>query len=325
MATQTREPDLTRQQLLRILQTGNEIKGIGPMRALTVLQHKRRPNVAELFLELMTDDARLPRLRRLAALGLYRIGGERGRSALHAAAERADAVSAPAVAMGLGRIGAADSLDRINRLETRSPAHARDRVRFAATLLAYRLGLPGGEVRAPTGRSMQELGRKRARPIDVTSARRDVVALAFEALSDDPLDVDLTEENAQRITCDPNTFVWAWTRGAAGADPATLAREKRVAGVLFRQRLFENAYALSAIGLATPVRNGVRLTIHRASSGEIVYAGFVGPDGKGSLQAREHPGVAAIELAGELADGRIEISRARSAIIASPAREPTPA
>lgn len=325
MATQTREPELTTQQLLRIARTGNEIGGIGPMRALAALQHEGPRNAGEVFLELMTDEARLPRLRRLAALGLYRLGGGRGRSALHAAAERADAVSAPTVAMGLGRIGAAESLDRIERLEAKAPAHTRDRVRFAATLLSYRLGLPGGDVRAPTARSMQELGRKRAKPIEVTTARRDAVARALEALTDDPLDVDLTEENAQRITCEPNSFVWAWTRRAAGGDPASLSREKGVAGVLFRQKLFENAYTVSAIGLATPVRNGVRLTIHKASSGEIAYAGFVGRDGTGSLQAREQPGLAAIELAGQLSDGGVELDRARSAITAPSARVPAPA
>jgi hypothetical protein len=325
VATQTLEPDLSRAQLIQVVRTGREVKGVGKMRALATLQLRGRRDVSELFLEVAAADDEPPRFRQLAALGLYRMGGPRAQEALEAAAGRADAATAPTIATGLGRIGPPESMDTIDQLERKAPAHARDRVAFAATLLAYRFNLDGHDVRAPAGNALQQLGRKKARPIEVTVARQDVAARALESLADDPLGIELLPKAALRISCEPNTFVWVWAARAEGGDPAVLMREKGVAGVLFRRRLFENAYALSAIGLVTPMRGGARLTVHRAASGLIEFAGTFDADGSGELRARDHPGLPAVEVQGRLTAGRLEITKAMSAILAPKANEPKPA
>jgi hypothetical protein len=322
MATTTTDPQLTRAELVRIVRSGKVIKGVPRMRALAALQQRDRKDFGDILLEVVADTGEQPRFRHMAAMGLYRLGGPRGREALVAAARTADEVSAPAIALGLGRIGTADALPTVERLGEVAAAHARDRTRFAATLLAYRHGLDGHEVRAPARTTLQEVTDDRTQPIELGEAAGRDARLALEALTDEPLEVDLTTDRAVRIDCEPNTFVWLWTKEAAQAGFSPLVERKGVAGVLFRKRHFVNAYVVSTIGLATPTRGGTRLTLHRAATGPIVYAGDVATDGSGELRARSRPGLAAMVIRARVDSGSVDVADARSAITSREGRSP---
>jgi hypothetical protein len=321
MATTTTDPQLTRAELVRIVRSGKIIKGVPKMRALAALQQRDRKDFGDVLLEVVADTGELPRFRHMAAMGLYRLGGERGREALIAAARTADAASAPAIALGLGRIGTADALPIVERLGEVAPVHARDRTRFAATLLAYRHGLDGHEVRAPARTTLQELTDDRTQPIEIGGGGRNA-SLALEALTDEPLEVDLTTDRAVRIDCEPNTFIWLWTKETAEAGFSPLVERKGVAGVLFRKRHFVNAYVASTVGLATPMRGGARLTLHRAATGAIVYAGDVATDGSGELRARSRPGLGAMVIRARVDAGSVDVADARSAITSREGRSP---
>lgn len=322
MATTTTDPGLTRAQLIKVVRTGTELNGVARMRALAALQGRTEKGTRNVLLEVVSDKREAPRFRHMAAFGLYRIGGPRGREALTTAAEHADETSAATLAMGLGRIGTAENLGVVERLERIAPSFARNHARFAQTLLAYRHGLEGHDVKAPAGKAIQELGRRKAQPIGARLARKDEAARAMEALMEEPLDVDLTTDRALRIDCEPSTFVWLWTRVTADGGFAPLAGQKAVAGVLLRKRLFQNAYALSAIGLSTPMRRGTRLTLHRPESGAISYVGTVGADGSLELKARSRPGVAAVAIKARVDAGKVEVMTAKSALFSIEAKEP---
>lgn len=324
MTTTTDDPGLTRAQLIEVVRTGDEIKGVGKMRALAALQSGRRKDARDVLMEVVTDADEAPRFRHMAVVGLYRLDGTRAEEALVAAAEHADAASAPTIAMALGRVGGADRLALVEKLQDAAPRHARARAGFGATLLAYRHRLDGNDVRPPTVKALQELGRKRSGPIESAKARPDAAARALEALADEPLGVELTTERGIRIACQPNTFVWLWTPDTAEHGFSALAGRKGVAGVLFRRRRLINAYSLSAIGLGTPTSNGVRLTVHRAYSGTILYAGMVTPDGALELRARDHPGLAAVAISASVKAGVAEVRTAKSAVRAREARTPRP-
>lgn len=134
--------------------------------------------------------------------------------------------------------------------------------------------------------------------------------------------MSLTTDNAQQLVCESNTFVWLWTKDVARQGFPAHARAKGVAGALFRKSQFENAYALSAVGLATPTRGAVRLTLHRSDSGKIMYAGRVAPDGSLELKARNHPGLAAVNIKAKIEAGRVEVSTAKSAAVVREAKIP---
>ena len=322
MATTTRDPGLTRAQLIKVVRTDQAIKGVGKMRALAALQSRKRADLADVFTEVVADKQETPRFRHMAVLGLYKMGGARADEALAAASRFADELSAPTIAMALGRVGAAKRLRTIERLEAVAAPHARARAAFAATLLAYRHRLEGRDVRAPAATTLQDLGRRRSRPIEIAKARADVADQALAALAEDPLELDLTREGALLIACEPNTFAWLWTEVAATNGFAALADRKGVGGVLFRRRRHEKAFALSAFGFGTPSRGGVRVTVHRAESGTILYSGLVAPDGNVELKARDHPGLAAVAISARVEAGRVEVMTAKSGSAVVEAKTP---
>jgi hypothetical protein len=324
MATTTREPGLTRAQLIKVVRTGRDIDGIGKMRALATLQTRGRKDVGDVLLEVVADEQEAPRFRHMAVVGLYKMGATRADEALTTASRHADELSAPTIAMALGRVGTADRLPVVEKLEGVAARHARARAAFGATLLAYRHRLDGHDVRPPTGKAFQELGRKRSKPIVSAKARTDLAARALDALAEEPLGIELTTERGIRIVCEPNAFVWLWTTDAAAHGFSAFAKQKGVAGVLFRRRRLENAYSLSAIGLATPTRTGVRLTVHRADSGTILYSGMVAPDGALDLRARNHPGLAAVAISARVQAGIAKVETANSAALVREARTPKP-
>lgn len=325
MATTTQELGLTRAQLVQVVRTGRPVKGVAKMRALAALQSRERKDAGDVLMEVVADEQEAPRFRHMAVVGLYKLGGRRADEALAAAAEHADRLTAPAIAMGLGRVGTVARLAEIQRLVTVAAPHAKARATFAATLLSYRHRLSGLDVRAPAATALQELGRKRSLPIAIATERADVAAQALAALAEEPLEVELVTAGALRIACEPNTFVWLWTKEAAARGFAALAERKGVAGVLFRKRRLEPGFALSAVGLGTPSRAGVRLTVHRADSGTILYSGLVAPDGAVELKARNHPGLAAVAISAQVAAGRVQVKTAKSAALVAKARNPKPA
>ena len=242
MATTTTTPALTRSELAEIVRTGVPQRGVSPMRAVSALGQRSRKDYTDVLLEVVTDNAKPSRLRYVAALELYKVGGARGEVALAEAAGHADAGSAPALALGLGRIGGPDKMAVIEQLAATTPRHARPSADFAATLLAYRHQMDGHDVRAPGPRAMQELGRRKSRPIEVSRARKSDVDTALAALSSDPVDVALDPSTAWRIDCEPNAFVWVWTADAGGGSLGALGRTKQVVGVLLRRHPIEPSY-----------------------------------------------------------------------------------
>jgi hypothetical protein len=70
------------------------------------------------------------------------------------------------------------------------------------------------------------------------------------------------------------------------------------------------------------MRGGSRLTLHRAETGAIVYAGAVGADGSLDLQARSRPGVPAVEIKLQVGAGAVEVATARSAVRSRETRAP---
>jgi hypothetical protein len=323
MATATTAASgLTQTQLIEIVRTGVSIQGVAKLRALAALKRRSRRNVVDILLEVVANRQEAPRFRYMAAMGLYEIGGTQASRSLTAAARQADETSAPAIALGLGRVGAADSIRVVERLRDISPRYAKDRVEFAATLLAYRHGLSGHDVKTTRARALQNLGRGRAQTIDSRPARTNEAVRALEAFTDEPLGLDVTSDQAIQLNCEPSTFIWLWTKETAGTGFTSLFEEKGVAGVLCRKHPFENAYALSAIGLATPGQRGIRLTLHRAESGAVLYSGSVSTDGLLVLKARNWPGLAAVDIKGRVQAGRVMVTTAKSAVVVRKAWTP---
>jgi hypothetical protein len=326
MATKTAEAEVTLDELVEVVRTGQPSHGIGKMRALATLQQARSATASTALMDVASDAGEEPRFRHMATMGLYELGGTRGAERLQALAEQPDLPRVADIALGLGRIGTAQQMATLERLAELGGRQDKPRIDFATTLLAYRLGVPGHEVRAVPTTQMQDLGRKRARAIEVGKAGSRDVRLALGALDVEPLDVELTSERAARLECGPNSFVWLWSDAVRRRGLASLAVRKDVVGVLFRRRQFKEGFALSALGLATPRRTDSHISIHRASDGRIMYDGSLAPDGSLQLRARDHPGLAAVDIRASLTENlAVEVTTARSAELVPRAKTPKPA
>lgn len=323
MATKTAETEVTVAELVEVVRTGEPSHGIGKMRALATLQRAGTPTASAALMDVASDAGEEPRFRHMATMGLYELGGKQGAERLQALAEQPDLPRPADIALGLGRIGTAQQMATLERLSEVSGRQDRPRIDFAASLLAYRLGLAGHEVRAVPANQLQDLGRKRARAIEVGKAGRKDIGLALGALEAEPLGVELTSERAARLECGPNTFVWLWSEAVRRGGLASLGDHKDVMGVLFRQRQFKAGFAISAVALATPRRGDSHISVHRASDGRIMYDGSLAPDGSLQLRARQHPGLAAVDIRANLAESlAFEVTSARSAVLVPKAKTP---
>jgi hypothetical protein len=292
------------------------------MRAIAMLRNRKRRDAGDVLMEVVADRRQAVRFRQMAAMGLYELGGDSADQALSKAAEHADPMLAGTIAMGIGRTGTAERQALVDELAEFAAPPVKERAVFASSLLAYRHGLDGHEVRFPTTRQLQNLGRRKANPIKISRASAATAKVAAAALKSQPLDVSVSRSNALSIQCSPNDFVWLWTDGAARRGFGAASDSKAVVALLFRKSRFENRYSLSAIALGTPVRGEVRLTIHRAESGKALYAGKIDKAGRMKLRARAHPGVAAIDLRAGFKGPRVEVEKAMSAAIVHEARSP---
>lgn len=316
MATTT--PPIDRDELTRVIRTGDPIHAVGPMRAVALLSSGQVPDARDLLMDVVVDRGLQPRLRVAAVHGLYRSAGRAPGRLLTEMASHADEWTAAPIALALGRVGGENAEGMVARLEHLAPAHLRSQVSFARTLLSYRNGLATHPVRAPRPQQLQDPARADS-AIGVAAATSQDTTAAVKALDADPIDVDLVAEGARRIDCQPNTFVWLWNRALAAPEHPG---ENTVAGVLTRQDRFGHGHSLSRIALLTPGRATTTLTIHRAASGEIEYAGSISPRGELTLRALRLPGLAAVAIEGRVSDHELDLGTALSATTVRAARAP---
>jgi hypothetical protein len=259
----------------------------------------------------------------MAALGLYELGGEQAERALIANVPNVDAQSAATVALALGRIGSPDAVRVTQELEAMASPDSKSRAAFGTSLLAYRHNLPGHEVQVP-GQMLEIAPSSEVQDIQVNPAAMAESNLALVSLEQEPVDVDLTTENAQQIVCPPNTFLFLWNRHIMGSRLRDLQSHKGVIGLVFRKSRFKDAYDPSALVLATPRGSEIQLTLHR-SNGSVQYAGSLvlhANETRFMLRTAERPGSVAIEFSGAIVDGRLTMEAAHSAVTALRRRQP---
>lgn len=320
MATKTATPDLDDDRLLEVVRGRMRPDDMSPLRAMVELR-RRGPEAEGALLSVATDARGTPRFRHLATMGLYELGGERAEAGLARAAAAADRFTAPTVAMALGRVGGRDRLELVEEMGRIADDVGRERAAFGATLLAYRHGLGGHDVRAPRGNQlMDEPEGRGGRAIELAKARAATVRHAMEAAEREPVGVELTNTGATTLECEPNTFTWLWT--VDGAE-RTASGERGVAGLLFRQHRFDKGQSLSAIGLVSSTRGGGQLTIHRADTGTVLYSAKLS-GGELSLRAAKVPGHAAVAIEASLGrGGAVQVERAVSGTVVREARTPS--
>ena len=327
MPTQTVPEGIDDSQLISIINTGQPGPGgLSKMRAMAALRRSRSTRKVEVFSSILQNRHEQPRLRRMAVMGLYELGGLRAERALIETWRNGDEDIAPAIAQSLGRIGSARAAPLLRELLANAPREARARETFAVSLLAYRHNLDGNEVEVPRGDGLIALAPSSDNvEIRVTEPNYRQSSLALAALRREPIGVSLMTQNARQFECGPNTFVLLWNLAFSLRRLGRINTQKAVAGILFRKSRFDDNYSLSSVILGTPDANGLQISVHN-SGGEALYAGMIDlstAEGRFDIQACRRSGANPIEFKGAIRDGQMVIESARSAVTVHNPRIPS--
>ena len=327
MPTQTVPEAIDDSQLISIINTGQPgSAGLSKMRAIAGLRRSRSTQKVEIFSSILANRHEQPRLKRMAAMGLYEVGGYRAEQALIENSRNADEDIAPVIAQALGRIGSARSAPILRELLANAPRAARVRETFAVSLLAYRHNLDGNEIEVPSGDSLIELlPSSDSVEIRVTEPDMRKSNRALAALRREPIGVSLTTQNAHQFECGPNTFVLLWNGAFSLRRLGRSNMRKGVVGILYRQSWFDDDYSLSSVILGTPDGNGLQISAHN-SGGKVLYAGMIDlstAHGRFDIQACLRDGANPIELKGEISNGQMVLESARSAVTVHNPRIPS--
>jgi hypothetical protein len=290
--------------------------------AMALLLSSGAPDADQDLAAVLENDREPGRIRYLAALALAEIDTPAARDTLVRNLSVSNARARAGVLVGLGRVGGAAELEAVSRLSDDSPEG-----RFAAALIAHRLGAGGHDLPVPDESDLATLGDD-ARPMEWQQPAPAEVELCLRDLAGVRFGVELAREPASEIRCGRRMLLALVNRDFAGPDSVARMRERKaLAGVVAMKNETDGRYSISLLILTAPdgKEDGFRLLLYR-TSGDLVYAGSVrasASPAEFSLRAVARPGVCPIRLDGLIRDGRVEIRTALAATHVLTPRRPT--
>ena len=269
------------------------------------------------------ENARAPvSIRYLAAVTLAKVNTSAARDLLIRALRIRDKRVRAGVLIGLGRIGDKAALDAITRLKDRSA-----RARFAAALIAHRLGAKGHDLQIPDNGDYLVLRASAAHPARWQRPTPTEVKSCLRSLISDPFGITYTQTPACQIRCGKRVLMVLFNQEFAAHDAIKrMCERKTLAGVVALKDETNGLYSVSLLILTAPARQRgrVHLSLHN-THGEIVYAGSAqvkAISAKFSIRAISHPGGVPIRVEGTAWTDRLEIKTALSARFVHSCRHP---
>ncbi|HEX2294060.1 MAG TPA: hypothetical protein VHN37_01990 [Actinomycetota bacterium] len=233
-----------------------------------------------------------------AAIGLRRLRTPGARDRLRAALEgEAESRVVADVALALGFVGAEEDVRRLSeKAERVKEGWARDRIAFAAALIAHRTGLPEPDLRFPPADAVLRVEQADA---GVASRRPEgrEVSLALDALETEPVGIASAAEQVHVIECGPRTLYVALDREVA-SDLGRLRERKGMLGVVETFYEEHGRAAPAMLVLTDPADANVDLFVTRLT-GEPLYRGKASLDGArldAKLWSVDAAGVTPVEL-----------------------------
>ncbi len=308
-------------QKLRKVVAGKDA-GFPRRAAMGVLLSSGFPNKDQ-DLAAVLENAREPaRIRYLAAVMLAKVDTSAARDLLLRALKIRDKRVRAGVLIGLGRIGDKVALDAITRLKDRSA-----RARFAAALIAHRLGVKGHDLQVPNNNDYLVLRAGAAHPARWQRPAPAEVESCLRSLISDPFGITFTQTPAYQIRCGKRVLMVLFNQEFAAQDAIKrMCERKTLAGVVALKDETNGLYSVSLLILTAPARQRgrVHLLLHN-THGEIVYAGSAqvkAISAKFSIRAVSRPGGVPIRVEGTAQADRLEIKTALSALFVHSRRHP---
>lgn len=299
-------------------------------RAINLVPSAQIPDREKVLRNVVENEGEDPSLRRLAAIGLWRVNTSEAREALLAAAKTVnDPTTLIGVVKSLGRVGDERALPLLERLRDRDERPLAEQASFAASLLSYRLGLPGNDLPVPS--EFEKMPPSNQRSIQFVRPEPEEVERFFSSLGNEPYDIELSRESLRQVLCTGAVWMLALNQAFDMEDPlAILRKRKSVVGLLASRNPEKGSYSVGFLLLASPAqgRDHADFLIHR-STGDQAWAGVITSGGQGEATFAIHTagriGIVPIEMEGIWAgNGKLELTRAVSALRVTEKMQPIP-
>jgi hypothetical protein len=228
------------------------------------------------------------------------------------------------VLKSLGRIGGRESLAAIDSLKLPEGHHAVGAVRFAASLITYRLGIAGHDLPLPDEKNLLRAEGTPAQRIELRKMEPAAAKIVVEALKRFPYgNVEFDLDAVTGVHCAGETNVILINREFSRPGTLVHATQRKALfaiGALKSPETgdFSPSYLLFTHPSAT--RGTVHMIVTRCS-GAYAMAGFGRLEGDGGayeLRSVRRPGARAMLVRGTLSDGIVRAAEA----ISSTTREP---
>ncbi len=275
---------------------------------------------------LLMDDAETPRLRGMAATVLGQLGTRSAVNALQRALAVTDDVALRGVLQGLSVAGGEAASTAVRTLSRRRGVVG-DAVRNTGVLLRHRLGAAGAGPVRPSG--TLRVSTKHAQPIEVRSATASRAAEAVESVRQEEPALRLTPSGAIALRCIDRDLLFVFSDEAVTGGVARLASANAQAGVVALRRVLEGSgWEVKHHVLTEPMKDGTIGITVTSVRGRALYAGTAAVHGEQAsfvLRALDTRGVAAVDVRGTFARGRLSITQARTDVrVRRPKATPAP-
>ena len=280
--------------------------------AMALLLTSDFPNKDEDFAAVLEDEKAPARIRFLAATTLAKIDTRAAQNMLiRNLSVRDDRVRA-GVLVGLGRIGDGAALKAIENLkEDSNPA------RFAATLIAHRLGVKGHDLPVPDDKDLINLPAGDVSPVQWQRPAANEVSFCLRSLASNPFGIALAQEPAYQVRCGRRDLMVLFNRELIAQDTIKRVSEtKTLAGVVALRNETNGLYSVSLLIMTSPnMKNGAIHISLCQTNGNLAYAGRAvvkANSAEFSLRSVLRAGASAIRFEGIFHDGRLEVKTALS-------------
>jgi hypothetical protein len=264
---------VTNEELIAVIEGRSQM--IDSIDALHELSLRRPSGWDQLLIETAGNHDRPADLRGAAAFQLGRENTEMNRRALEGALDAEEAGVQRRVVEALGCIGDEQTLDRLNSF-TPSDEVTRNRLGFARTLIAYRLGLEVHRLAAQPRLLNQEFETARAIPLGIDSLEARDLGETVDELQPEIPAISISSEGAFELTCDGGRFRVLFTREVhQGKMLETFERRSGVLAVVAEYSESLHRYSLSEYILAHPQRGGNLEVFGSRPTGALLHYGEV--------------------------------------------------
>jgi hypothetical protein len=249
---------------------------LGSREALEELSRRRSSRRTTVLTEVLADSKRPGDLRAAAAVELGRDNKASHRDALVGALGSRDHAVVRRAAEALGRIGDEDALAALRSLRPRSAPVQRS-VRFARTLISYRLGLDSDRLQPPGADELLEVQSQEAVPVSVEPLTAPSLEEVVPDLRQQLPAIIVSTEGAHTITCGNERFLLVFNAEVHRRKTlARLGRRTTVIGVVFKRSAGLDRFYLHEYQLVDPGQDGTPLLFGVRTTGVVTHFGQIG-------------------------------------------------